>query len=97
VSNKNVKEFTIKLAPNIELEQYERVKPEVSATFTGTTSKKLALKTVELMWWEALGVELKMEMDVQESYKEKGTKSLRKLVQKKIEKNTALIHKYTNT
>jgi len=90
----SVKEFTIKFAPNIELEQYERVKPEVSATFEGNVSKKLAFKMLELMWWEALAIELKMEVDIKEAYNDKGVKSLRKLVTKKIDKFKVLIHKH---
>ena len=87
----SAKEFTLKLAPSIELEEYVWLKVEVSGTFSG--SRKHALRELELMYWEAVALELKLRDEVRAAYDEKKNKSLKKLTKKKIEKFQLLLNK----
>ena len=93
MSNK-VKEITLQFTPAIELEEYNWLKVGVTGTFTG--SKKIAFKKLELMYWELVFLNMKIEDEVQESYKDGGEKALKKLVKKKMEKCKLVLHKQEN-
>lgn len=86
-----MKEFTLNLGPSVELEQYVWLKVNVSATFTG--SKKKAMKQIQLLYWEAVALDLKIRDELVTAYEKAEMKSIKKLVKKKVENLRVLTSK----